>query len=202
MFTGIISDIGEITAFDQSDHGAIVTVACDYDADSIALGASIACSGVCLTVTRVTRAHGKTHFTADLGAETLACTTLGGWNIGTKINLERALCIGDELGGHLVSGHTDGIGTLTHIARKGESWLLTITLEDALARYVAPKGSVTIDGISLTINEVQGNSFGVCIIAHTWAHTTLAHRNEGDKLNIEVDRLARYAERLLAYIPQ
>ena len=157
--------------------------------------ASIACSGVCLTVVAV--AGGR--FDVDVSAETMAVTTLAAWQEGTQINLERALAMGDELGGHIVSGHVDGIGTLVSIDRDGDGYRLVIEAPEELAPLIAPKGSVAVDGISLTVNAVEGLRFGLMIIPHTWDHTTLATRQPGDKINLEADMLARYVARIVSY---
>ncbi len=195
MFTGIISDIGEVTA----REGGRFTIACTYAAGSIAIGASIACDGACLTATRVVSAERGCLFDVDVSNETLDRTTLGGWKPGTGINLERALKAGDELGGHLVSGHVDGLATIVEIRPDGGSRRITLHVPDGLARYVAPKGSVTLDGISLTVNEVVGNRFGINVIPHTLTHTTLGAKKPGGSLNFEVDLLARYVARLMEY---
>ena len=195
MFTGIISSIGIITSLTPREAGIDISIACGCDMETIALGASIACDGVCLTVTELSDAH----FSAHIGAETLALTTAKEWSEGQQINLERALKVGDELGGHMVSGHVDGICELVKIEQDGESWRLTLCAPKELAAYISPKGSVTLDGISLTVNEVEGERFGVCIIPHTWQHTTLKLKQAGNTINLEVDRLARQIERILEY---
>ena len=195
MFTGIISDIGEVDA----REGGRFSIRCRYVADSIALGASIACDGACLTATQVVATSGGCTFDVDVSNETLARTTLGTWRPGTRINLERALKAGDELGGHLVSGHVDGLARLSAIRPDGESQRLTLEVAADLAAYVASKGSVALDGISLTVNEVEGNRFGVNVIPHTLTHTTLGAKKPGDSLNFEADLLARYVARLLEH---
>jgi len=196
MFTGIVTDLGEIVAIAPRGDLRRIRIACGYDAETIALGASIACSGACLTVVAVERQGGRTVFDVDVAAETLARTTAADWIVGTKLNLERALRIGDELGGHIVTGHVDGIARL--VARVDFDSMARLTIEAplGLARFVAQKGSVTLDGVSLTVNEVEGARFGVLIIPHTLSVTTLGLREAGDKLNIEVDLMARYAARL------
>jgi len=202
MFTGIISDIGEITARTQIDGGARFTIASHYPAEGIAIGASIACSGVCLTVVaRESVAQGgyKSHFTAEAWEEALRLTTAESWHMGTKLNLERALKAGDELGGHIVSGHVDGLAEITHIAAEGEARRFHIKAPQHLARFIAAKGSVALDGVSLTVNKVEGDMFNVLIIRHTLEVTIWGQRKIGDKLNIEIDPLARYIARLAQY---
>jgi len=154
---------------------------------------SIACSGCCLTVTAIK----GDMFYVDVSAESLSKTNIGTWQEGTKINLERALKMGDELGGHIVSGHIDGLATLISNETDGESWRLMFEVPQDLAHFIAPKGSVTLDGISLTVNEVEGSRFGVNIIPHTWENTTLSSRAEGDFVHLEIDMLARYMARML-----
>jgi riboflavin synthase len=192
MFTGIVTDVGEVVAVEPRAEGlARLKIACAYDPDTIDIGASIACSGVCLTVV------GRGRDAIDAAAETLRVTTVGGWRQGTRVNLERALKIGDELGGHIVAGHADGLAlvlgreALTDMAR------FTFRAPAGLARFVAPKGSVALDGVSLTVNEVAGEAFSVLIIPHTLAVTTLAALGVGDSVNLEVDQMARYAARLM-----
>jgi riboflavin synthase len=195
MFTGIISDIGQVTA----REGGRFAIRCAYDPAGITLGASVACDGACLTVTKVASTAKGCIFDVDVSNETLARTTLGTWDIGTRINLERALKAGDELGGHLVSGHVDGVATLADVRPDGDSHRLTLEVPPGLGRYVAPKGSVTLNGISLTVNEVSATRFGVNVIPHTLTHTTLGAKKPGDRLNFEVDLLARYVARLMEY---
>ncbi len=193
MFTGIVTDIGEVVARD----GGRFTIACRYSADSIALGASIACSGCCLTVTDI-RAHndGRTAVTVDVSNETLSLTTLDTWKPGTRINVERSLKLGDEMGGHMVAGHVDGVAKILSIRPDGESVRYTFEVPADLARYVARKGSVALDGTSLTVNEVSGNTFGVNLIPHTLKMTTWGASREGASVNFEVDLMARYVARL------
>ncbi len=175
-------------------------IACAYDPATIALGASIACSGCCLTAIEVGGKPGDAWFAVQASGETLSKTTLGQWREGTRINLERALKMGDELGGHIVSGHVDGLATLVSRAAEGESTRLVFALPKALGRFVAPKGSVAIDGVSLTVNEVSDaeteTRFGVNIIPHTQVATTLGALQPGQRVNFEVDMLARYVQRL------
>ena len=198
MFTGIVTDIGEVVAVEPRAEGlARLKIACRYDPDTIDIGASIACSGVCLTVVARGGGGNRAWFDVDAAAETLRVTTVGGWQQGTRVNLERALKVGDELGGHIVAGHADGLATvlaredLTDMAR------LTFRVPAELARFIAAKGSVALDGVSLTVNEVAGDTFSVLIIPHTLAATTLGTYAVGDAVNLEVDLMARYAARLL-----
>jgi riboflavin synthase len=193
MFTGIITGIGELV----TREGGRFTIRCSYAADSIAVGASIACEGACLTATEVTRQPGGSLFKVDVSNETLSKTTLGTWEPGRRINLERALKAGDELGGHIVSGHVDGLGRILAIRPDGESQRITVEVPGDLARFIAPKGSIALDGISLTVNEVENRSFGVNIIPHTLTHTTLGAKKPGDRVNLEVDVFARYVVRAM-----
>jgi riboflavin synthase len=198
MFTGIVTDIGEITALAPTAQGQLhrLRIACRYDRATIADGASIACNGVCLTVVASGVADGKTWFDVDAAAETLGMTTAKHWKVGTKLNLERALKVGDELGGHIVAGHADGIAEI--VARDDLPDMARFELRTMreLARFIAPKGSITLDGVSLTINTVQDISFSVLIIPHTLKVTTLSGWQPGSAVNIEVDLMARYAARL------
>jgi riboflavin synthase len=198
MFTGIVTDIGEIVALTPVAQGQLhrLRIGCRYDQASIADGASIACNGVCLTVVGSGVAQGKTWFEVDTAAETLAMTTAKHWRAGTKLNLERALKIGDELGGHIVAGHADGIACI--VARDDLPDMARFELRTTreLARFVAAKGSVTLDGVSLTVNTVEHVQFSVLIIPHTLAVTTLGDWREGSEVNLEVDLMARYAARL------
>ena len=198
MFTGIINGLGDVIEVHEKDEQLRrVTVACGYDPESIDIGASIACSGICLTVVERGRAGNRTSFAVDTAAETLRMTTAASWRRGTRLNLERSLRLGDELGGHLVSGHVDGIAEL--IARDDflDSVGLSFRSPAELARFIAPKGSVTLDGVSLTVNEVKGDTFSVLIIPHTLKVTTFGSLEPGARLNLEVDQMARYAARLL-----
>lgn len=196
MFTGIITDIGTIEAVEQRGDTRF-TISCGYDAAGIALGASIACSGCCLTVVSVEpRSEGGSAFTVDVSAESLSKTTLGTWKAGTFINLERALKAGDELGGHIVSGHADGVAEIIGIRDEGDSRRFTFRAPDELARFIAPKGSVCLDGTSLTVNEVNGSEFGVNLIPHTLEVTTWGKAKVADHVNLEIDMLARYVARL------
>src|SRR5215831_3455669 len=186
MFTGIVTDIGEVLSVKpRANDLHRLKIACTYPRAGIADGASIACSGACLTVVGAGEEDGRTWFAADAGAETLRVTTVGGWRHGTRINLERALKIGDELGGHLVSGHVDGLAEL--IAREDLTDMarLMFRVPAPLARFIAPKGSVALDGVSLTVNEVEGETFAVLIVPHTLKATTLGLLRVGDALNLE-----------------
>ncbi|MEJ0045505.1 MAG: riboflavin synthase [Rhodospirillales bacterium] len=198
MFTGIITALGKISAATPIGEGQDMRLTIVAPAEFLAahggtlLGASIACSGCCLTATDI----GGERFSVDVSAETVSRTTLGGWVPGTVINLERSLRLGDELGGHLVSGHVDGLGQVTGITPENGSVRITIAVPAPLHRFTAEKGSVAVDGVSLTVNAVQGQEFGVNIIPHTAAHTTLGLRGVGDAVHIEIDMLARYVARL------
>lgn len=191
MFTGIITHIGTVKSAVRSDQGMRLEMAVDFPLDDVELGASISHAGCCLTVI----AKGEGTYDLDVSNETLALTNLGDWRIGTRVNLERALKIGDELGGHIVSGHIDGVAKLIRVVRDGESYRLTFEAPPPLHRFIAPKGSVALDGISLTVNEVEGHSFGVNIIPHTWEVTSLGGLRPGSKVNLEIDILARYMAR-------
>ena len=196
MFTGIITDIGRIEAAEQRGDLRL-RIGCGYDMSSVDLGASIACSGVCLTVVD----KGENWFAVDVSGETLSRTAPGMWEEGARLNLERALRIGDELGGHIVTGHVDGIGEVEGVLDAGGSKRITIVAGDEVAPYLAAKGSVTLDGVSLTVNEVENLSdavrFGINIIPHTAEQTTFDHVEPGRRLNIEIDILARYLGRML-----
>ena len=192
MFTGIITAIGTIDEIIKDGDWQIV-IKTPWACDEIALGASIACSGVCLTVTQT----GPDWFKVAASAETFGLTSIANWQVGTRINLERALSMGDELGGHIVSGHVDGLAELTQSTVENDSHRLVFRAPHDLAGFIAGKGSVTLDGISLTVNDVDGDLFFVNIIAHTWQNTTLCDRIQGDNVNLEIDMLARYVARLL-----
>lgn len=198
MFTGIISDLGEVIDIAHNTEGRRrVIVACNYNPETIAIGASIACSGICLTVVERRRTGGRSSFAVDAAAETLRLTTAGAWRPGTGLNLERALRVGDELGGHLVSGHVDGIAELVERENLPEMARLSFRVPAELARYVASKGSVALDGVALTVNDVEDDRFSVLIIPHTLKVTTLRAAQVGAQLNLEVDLMARYVARLL-----
>lgn len=198
MFTGIVTDIGEIVAVEQRAEGLRrVTIGCAYDRASIAIGASIACAGICLTVVETSEKNGRTQFSVDTAAETLAVTNAGTWRPGARVNLERALRLGDELGGHLVTGHIDGIATIVSREDLKEMARFVLAAPPELARFIAQKGSVALDGVSLTVNAVEGSTFSVLIIPHTLSVTTLGAWRAGDRVHIEVDTMARYAARLM-----
>ncbi len=198
MFTGIVTDIGEVLSVKaRADNLHRLKIACTYPRAGIADGASIACSGVCLTVVGAGEETGRTWFAADAGAETLRLTTAGSWRHGSRLNLERALKIGDELGGHLVSGHVDGLAELVARDELTDMARLVFRMPAPLARFVAQKGSVALDGVSLTVNEVGGDTFSVLIIPHTLQVTTLGALRPGMQVNLEVDQMARYAARLM-----
>jgi riboflavin synthase len=197
MFTGIVTDIGEIVALTPTAQGQLhrLRIACSYDRATIADGASIACNGVCLTVIG-SGVEGKTWFDVDAAAETLRLTTAKHWTVGTRLNLERALKIGDELGGHIVAGHADGIATIARRDDLPDMARFELRTTRELARFIAAKGSVTLDGVSLTVNTVQDVQFAVLIIPHTLNVTTLGGWRAGGEVNLEVDLMARYAARL------
>lgn len=196
MFTGIITDIGTITAV-ETRGDLHVRIACGYDTGSIDIGASIACSGACMTVVEL----GPDWFAVDISQESVSRTAPGRWQVGSRLNLERSLRVGDELGGHIVTGHVDGVGTIASIAAEGDSHRIEIRTPAELAAYLAPKGSIAVDGISLTVNSVtdqpDGSAlFGLNIIPHTSAVTTLGGLSVGDSVNLEIDVLARYLGRM------
>lgn len=197
MFTGIITDMGEIRELE--DRGDLrARIGTSYDTAGIDIGASIACNGVCLTVITL----GEDWFDVEISAETLSKTNLGtafadkGWEVGQRINLERALKVGDELGGHIVSGHVDGVAQIVSMQDEGDSTRVTLRAPEALAKYIAPKGSVALNGTSLTVNEVEGCDFGINFIPHTKAVTIWGQAQVGDWINLEIDTLARYVARL------
>jgi riboflavin synthase len=198
MFTGIVTGLGKVrsvTPLGEDRDMRLVITAPWPDTASIPIGASISCSGCCLTAIEV----GPDWFAVSASAESLSKTTLGRWKVGTQVNLERPLRVGDELGGHIVAGHVDGLGEVLSATPDHESTRWLFRVPDALARYIAPKGSVAVDGVSLTVNEVQGSTFGVNIIPHTAAVTTFGLLRPGDHVNIEIDTLARYVARLAEY---
>jgi riboflavin synthase len=198
MFTGIVTDIGEVVHVrDKADDLRHLKIACHYDRAGIADGASIACNGVCLTVVAAGVDGNHTWFSVDAAAETLAVTTAGAWQHGTRLNLERALRIGDELGGHIVAGHVDGVAELVAREELTDMARLTFQAPPQLARFVAAKGSVALDGVSLTVNAVRDGQFDVLLIPHTLGVTTFGALSVGDHVNIEVDLMARYAARLI-----
>ena len=194
MFTGIVTDVGRILAVERRGdlHARIATA---YDVAGLEIGASVACDGVCLTVT-ATGTDPAPWFDVDISAETVSKTALGAWAAGRRVNLERALRVGDELGGHIVSGHVDGVAEVLSVADEGESTRVCFRAPSALARFIAPKGSVALNGTSLTVNEVEGAEFGVNLIPHTKTVTTWGDVAAGDAVNLEIDTLARYVARL------
>ena len=197
MFTGIVTDVGTVARRETLAGGARFRIATDYDPASIAIGASIACSGVCLTVTALPDHGDNTRwFEVEAWEEALRLTTAGAWGEGTPVNLERALRMGDELGGHLVSGHVDAMAEIVEVTDEGDARRFTLRAPEGLERFVAPKGSVALDGTSLTVNAVDGSLFDVLIIRHTLDVTTWQHRRAGDRVNFEADTMARYAARL------
>jgi riboflavin synthase len=203
MFSGIVTGLGEILEVDEKSDGLRrLVVACDDDPDSIAVGASIACSGICLTVVEHGAKGNRPFFAVDAAAETLRLTTAGHWRRGTRINLERSLRLGDEMGGHLVSGHVDGIAELVTRDDFLDSASFTLSVPAALSRFIAVKGSVALDGVSLTVNKVDGDVFSVLIIPHTLQVTTFGKLDAGARLNLEVDQMARYVARLMETLPR
>lgn len=191
MFTGIITDIGAVEAVSKAADTRF-DIRTRYDMSTVDIGASIACSGACLTVIE----KGEGWFAVEASQETLDKTTAGDWREGTPLNLERALKVGDELGGHIVTGHVDGVGTVTSVTPVGGSLKLDFKAPEALAKFIAAKGSVTVDGVSLTVNDVSGSAFSVNIIPHTQSETTLGKLKTGDRVNLEIDVLARYVARM------
>lgn len=198
MFTGIVTALGEVTAVETQPGLTRLTIACSYDADGVAIGASIAHDGCCLTVVEKAARAGGMSYVVEAAAETLALTTMGALKVGDKVNLERALRLGDELGGHMVQGHVDGLGEIVSVRQDGAGWRLKISPPREIAHLIAAKGGIAVAGVSLTVNEVDDVGFGVLIIPHTWAVTTLSKLKAGDKVNLEADMMARYAARLLA----
>lgn len=196
MFTGIVTSVGEITEATRRGDDLRLVIASDYAPETIAIGASICCSGVCLTATAKGAHERGGWFCADLSAETLSKTTFGDRVVGDRLNLERSLKVGDELGGHIVTGHVDGVGEIVGLHDDGESLRVTVEAPAAIARFIAAKGSVAMDGASLTVNEVDGNRFGVNLIPHTRTVTTFGGLSEGLRVNLEIDVLARYVARL------
>jgi riboflavin synthase len=197
MFTGIVTDIGTVSAVTPREKGVHVRVETNYDPATIAIGASIACAGVCLTVVGLPeQGSNQRWLEVEAWEEALRLTTAADWQAGTRINLERALKIGDELGGHIVSGHVDGMATVLSREDEGEAVRFTLEAPADLARFIARKGSVALDGTSLTVNHVGGNRFDVLLIRHSLAVTTWGERQAGDRVNLEVDTMARYAARL------
>jgi riboflavin synthase len=193
MFTGIITAIGTVASRTETGGELTLAITCPWDAGALTIGESIACSGVCLTVV----AAEKKTFTVQLSQETVNRSAAHLWDVGAKLNLERAMCVGDRLGGHIVSGHVDGLAKIISIEPSGGSHVVMLEAPKELAKYVAAKGSVTLDGISLTVNTVETQHFTVNIIPHTWNFTTLGARKAGDSVNLEIDMIARYVERLM-----
>ncbi len=191
MFTGIITDVGRVRTVSQTERDRRYEIETAYDVAGIDIGASISHSGCCLTV--VEKADGW--FAVEVSGETLDKTTLGGWKAGDPVNLERAARLGDELGGHIVSGHVDGVGEVISVTPEGGSRRIRLRAPKPLHRFIAPKGSIAVEGVSLTVNEVEGDVFGVNIIPHTWEVTTLGRLQAGSKVNLEIDVLARYVAR-------
>ncbi len=199
MFTGIVTDVGRILSVDEIPAGKRTRIACGYDAQEIDIGASIACAGVCHTVTARGLDQAQNWFEVESGAETLALTTVRDWREGRMLNLERSLKIGDELGGHIVQGHVDGLAEVIAREDHPDSVLFRFRVPKELSRFIARKGSVAVDGTSLTVNAVEGDSFSVFLIPHTLSATTWGERRAGDYVNLEVDMMARYVARLAQY---
>jgi riboflavin synthase len=197
MFTGIVTDVGRVTEVVERNDLRRISVECSYDAATIAVGASIACAGVCLTVVSVAEGGRGAIFDVEAAPETLLLTNARAWRAGTRLNLERPLKVGDELGGHLVAGHVDGLATVIGRDEFGDSARLTLGVPHDLSRFIAPKGSVALDGTSLTVNEVSGDRFDCLIVPHTLRVTTWDERRVGDRVHLEVDSIARYVARLL-----
>ena len=199
MFTGIVREIGHVREITHSGDTKI-RIGCRRTPETIDIGASIACSGVCLTVVARGEDDSGPWFSVDASAETRGKTNVGDWTVGSPVNLEPALKVGDELGGHIVSGHVDGVGELVAVTPEGDSHRMTFAAPASLGRFIAQKGSITVDGISLTVNEVEDTGgttrFGVNVIPHTWTHTTLGQTPVGARVNLEIDLLARYVARL------
>ena len=205
MFTGIITDLGTVKSRQQKNSGARFVLETGWDIGAVDIGASIACSGVCLTVVAKGNDADRGWFAVDVSDETLSVTTLSSWQVGQSVNFERALCLGDELGGHLVSGHVDAVADIIDLSVEGEGRRLTFRVPDGFARFIAPKGSVVLDGVSLTVNETGedgGCWFCVTIIPHTAQMTTFGQQRIGGRVNFEVDLMARYVARLLDRTPQ
>jgi riboflavin synthase len=196
MFTGIITAIGAVKAVERRDGLARLTIEGPYDPEGVAIGASIAHDGVCLTVVEKAPAKGGVRYVVEVAPESLAITTMGGLSEGDTVNLERSLKVGDELGGHIVQGHADGVGDVLSVHQDGEGWRVRIAPPAHIAFLIAPKGAITVNGVSLTVNEVDAAGFGVLVIPHTWAVTTLSKLTPGAKVNLEADMMARYAARL------
>lgn len=196
MFTGLITDLGRVRSTDAKAGGIRLAIETAYPVESLEIGASIACSGACLTVVESGVEAGAGWFSVDVSAETVACTTLGDWRAGGRVNLERSLKLGDHLDGHLVSGHVDGVAEVIERRPDGDSIRYVFEAPADLSRFIAAKGSVALDGVSLTVNEVDGRQFGVNIIPHTAEKTTFGAAQPGNRVNLEVDQVARYVARL------
>lgn len=197
MFTGIVTAMGEVKAAERLDGLTRLTISSQYDAAGVEIGASIAHDGVCLTVVETQPQQGGMVHVVEVAAESLALTTMGELAAGDRVNLERSLRVGDELGGHIVQGHVDGLGEVLTVRRDGEGWRLKVKPPREIEHLIAQKGSIAISGVSLTVNEVDDEGFGVLIIPHTWAVTTLSKLKPDDKVNLEADMMARYAARLV-----
>ncbi|HRP12516.1 MAG TPA: riboflavin synthase [Terricaulis sp.] len=197
MFTGIVTAQGGVEAVERTNGLVRLTIAAPYDADGIEIGASIAHEGVCLTVVEKAATPSGARYVVEAAPETLAITNVGAWDVGAAVNLERALKLGDELGGHIVQGHVDGLGEVLSVAEDGAGWRVRIAPPAQIAFLIAPKGAIAVNGVSLTVNEVDEAGFGVLVIPHTWAVTTLSQLKRGDKVNLEADMMARYAARLM-----
>lgn len=193
MFTGLVQDIGVIRSIDKSSGGWRIEIETALPIEQFEIGASVCCSGCCLSV--VEKSTNTLSF--DVSSESLDKTVIGSWKQGSRVNLEPSLKLGDELGGHIVSGHVDVVTEISSIKQDGDSYRLKVNIPNQYGQYIAAKGSITLDGISLTVNEVEESHFGVNIIPHTWQHTTLSSRKEGDQINLEIDMLARYVARML-----
>ena len=191
MFTGIVTDIGRVRSVQRTNRDWRYEVETRWDVSTLDMGASVSHAGCCLTITE----KGEGWFAVEVSAETLSKTKLGDWDTGSAINLERAAKVGDEMGGHIVSGHVDGLGIVESITPENGSHRIQFSVPEPIHRFIAPKGSITVDGVSLTVNEVEGTVFGVNIIPHTWDNTTLGSLKVGDKVNLEIDMLARYLAR-------
>src|SRR5690606_36273622 len=196
MFTGIVTDVGRVVRVDARNDVRRIAIASAYDPESIAIGASIACAGICLTVVSREVGESGSVFEVEAAPETLTVTQAGGWTVGTRLKLERALRLGDELGGHLVSGHIDGLATIVGREESGETTRFTFDAPTHLARFIAPKGSVALDGTSLTVNAVDGPQFDCLLIPHTLQVTTWDEPRAGDQVHLEIDQIARYVARL------
>jgi riboflavin synthase len=197
MFTGIVTALGEVKAVERREGLVRLSVNAPYEAADVAIGASIAHEGCCLTVVEASAQQNGLRYVVEVAPESLALTTLATLQPGDRVNLERSLRVGDELGGHMVQGHVDGLGDVLSVAKDGEGWRLKIKPPQSIRQLIAPKGSIAINGVSLTVNEVDAEGFGVLIIPHTWSVTTLSRLKAGDKVNLEADMMARYAARLI-----